>query len=70
MSKSQETYLKKEREKKRILKKKQKLEKRDMRRDKEPTDIELDWESAPVNNTLSSEETEARSNIKQTYINK
>ena len=56
MARSQETFNKKQREKKRLEKKKSKLEKRENRKNNEKGSIEIDWASAPENNTLTSEE--------------
>jgi hypothetical protein len=56
MSKSQETYNKKQREKKRDLKKKKKLEKRELRKDEPKKGVEIAWASAPENRTLTQEE--------------
>ena len=55
MARSQETFNKKQREKKRLEKKKSKLEKRENRKNNEKSSIEIDWASAPENNTLTSE---------------
>ena len=53
MSKSQETFLKKQREKERIRKKKIKLEKREMKKENNSGGLEIDWSSAPENKTLT-----------------
>ena len=56
MGRSQETFNKKQREKNRNLKKKEKFEKKEMRRQSSAGGSEIDWESAPVNNTLTQDE--------------
>lgn len=56
MGRSQETFLKKQREKDRSQKKKAKKEKRDQRRDSDSIGLEIDWSSAPENKTLSQTE--------------
>lgn len=53
MSKSQETFLKKQREKERIRKKKIKLEKRELKKENNSVGLEIDWSSAPENKTLT-----------------
>ena len=56
MSRSQETFNKKQREKERARKKKEKMAKREERRENSDTGLEIDWSSAPENKTLSAEE--------------
>ncbi len=56
MSRSQETFNKKQREKERARKKKLKQEKRDSRRENGDTGLEIDWSSAPENKTLTEAE--------------
>ena len=56
MGRSQETFNKKQREKNRNLKKKEKLEKKEMRRASSSGGSEIDWESAPENKTLTQDE--------------
>lgn len=56
MARSQETFLKKQREKERAKKKKIKQEKKELRREKTTTEPEIDWSSAPDNKTLSKQE--------------
>ena len=70
MARSQETFNKKQREKKRLEKKKSKLEKRVNRKNNEKGSIEIDWASAPENNTLTSEELASRKNQRQNNTNK
>ena len=70
MSRSQETFNKKQREKDRAKKRKEKLEKKSAKRDKERTGLEIDWSSAPENMTLSQEEEAQRANTKSNNINK
>lgn len=70
MSKSQETYLKKQREKKRLQKKKEKMENKNLRRDQDKGGLEIDWDSAPENLTLSKEELDVRAETKQINTNK
>ena len=62
MGRSQKTFNKKQREKNRNLKKKEKLEKKEMRRQSSAGGSEIDWESAPVNNTLSQDEERQKAN--------
>ncbi len=68
MGRSQETFNKKQREKNRNLKKKEKLERKEMRRQSSSGGSEIDWDSAPVNNTLSQDE--ERQKAKQRNQNK
>ena len=70
MARSQETFNKKQREKKRLEKKKSKLEKRENRKNNEKGSIEIDWASAPENNTLTSEELAYRKNQRQNNTKK
>ena len=58
MARSQETYLKKQREKKRSKRKMDKREKSDEKRAREKKGIEISWDLAPVNLTMSKEEKE------------
>ena len=61
MARSQETFLKKEREKKRLKKKKEKQEKRAFKEKGEKSGIpEIDWDSAPENKTLTEYEKSQR----------
>lgn len=63
MAKSQQTYFKKQREKERARKKKEKQEKKELRRENGSSMPEIDWSSAPENNTLTqSEEAQKRKN--------
>ena len=62
MGRSQETFNKKQREKNRNLKKKEKLEKKEMRRQSSAGVSEIDWDSAPVNNTLTQDEERQKAN--------
>lgn len=68
MARSQETFNKKQREKNRAKKKKEKIDKRLSKKDDESSGIAIDWESAPVNNTLTKAEEEKRAANKR--INK
>ena len=65
MSRSQQTFSKREREKKRAKKKKEKLEKKEARKEDSTGGLEIDWSSAPENHTLSDEEKRERKNIKE-----
>lgn len=65
MSKSQETFYKKQREKDRAQKKKMKLEKRVMKKDNGEKGLEIDWSSAPENKTLSQQEYASKEAIKR-----
>lgn len=56
MSRSQETFNKKLREKKRAKKKETKTEKRGLRKSNSAGGLEIDWSSAPENKTLSESE--------------
>lgn len=56
MSRSQETFNKKQREKDRANKKKFKIEKREAKKDNTERGLEIDWSSAPENRTLTHEE--------------
>jgi len=58
MARSQETFLKKQREKKRNKRKMDKREKSDEKRSREKKGIEISWDLAPVNTTMSKEEKE------------
>ena len=62
MGRSQETFNKKQREKNRNLKKKEKLEKKEMRRQSSAGGSEIDWDRAPVNNTLTQDEERQKAN--------
>ena len=68
MGRSQETFNKKQREKKRAQKKKAKQEKKESRKS-EGGGIEIDWDSAPINETLTPEEAERKANNNKTYNN-
>ncbi len=68
MSRSQETFNKKEREKKRRKKQMEKQMKKEERRSSDSSGLEIDWDSAPVNKTLTSEEEQKRKENK--YSNK
>lgn len=65
MSKSQETFYKKQREKERAQKKKIKQEKREIKRDSAEKGLEIDWSSAPENKTLSQQELASKEAIKR-----
>ncbi|TNE54754.1 MAG: hypothetical protein EP338_06350 [Bacteroidetes bacterium] len=65
MSRSQETFNKKQREKKRAQRKKEKLEKKELRRGDSTAAIEIDWSSAPENKTLSDAEEAQKTRNKQ-----
>ncbi len=56
MARSQDTFLKKQREKERTRKKQMKKEKKEQRRENSSSEPEIDWSSAPENKTLSKEE--------------
>lgn len=64
MARSQETFLKKQREKERAKKKKAKLEKKELRRERESSGPEIDWSAAPENKTLSKEDEAQKNEIK------
>ena len=68
MGGSQETFEKKEREKKRAMKKRQKLAKKEAKAAEDKQELTIDWSSAPENKTLSqSEESErAATKVKNT----
>ena len=51
-------------------KKKSKIEKRENRKNNEKSSIEIDWASAPENNTLTSEELASRKNQRQNNTKK
>lgn len=70
MSRSQETFNKKQRSKDRAQKKKIKMEKRESRKDSSTTGLEIDWASAPENKTLSMKEEAQRANTKSQNLNK
>jgi hypothetical protein len=70
MSRSQETFLKKQREKERAQKKKIKQEKRDSKRGNTEKGLEIDWSSAPENNTLSLQERASKEEVKSNNLNK
>lgn len=65
MSRSQETFLKRQREKDRNQKKKAKREKRDTKRDQSNGGLEIDWSSAPENKTLTPNEEKLRASNKK-----
>ena len=65
MSRSQETFLKRQREKDRNQKKKAKREKRDAKRDQSNGGLKIDWSSAPENKTLTSNEEKLRASNKK-----
>ena len=62
MGRSQETFNEKQREKNRERKKREKLEKKEMRRQSSAGGSEIDWDSAPVNNTLTQDEERQKAN--------
>lgn len=64
MSRSQETFNKKQREKDRARKKKMKLEKRDSKKDNASQGLEIDWSSAPENKTLTQQEVATKEAIR------
>ena len=71
MSRSQETFNKKEREKKRAKKKKMKKEKRESRNENvEKGGLEIDWSMAPENKTLTPRERAAKDATKANNLNK
>ena len=65
MGRSQETFFKKQREKNRQRKKMEKLEKRENRRASTSGGSEIDWDSAPVNTTMTQEEMAQKAQNKQ-----
>jgi hypothetical protein len=65
MSRSQETFLKRQREKDRNQKKKAKREKRDAKREHSTGGLEIDWSSAPENKTLTPNEEKLRASNKK-----
>lgn len=65
MARSQETFNKKQREKERARKKKAKRDKRDLRRDSSESGLQIDWSSAPENNTLTEAEREQQQKNQQ-----
>lgn len=65
MSRSQQTFSKREKEKKRAKRKKEKMEKRAARKEESGGGLEIDWSMAPENHTLSDEEKRERENIKE-----
>jgi len=65
MGRSQETFFKKQREKNRQRKKMEKLEKRENRRASSSRGSEIDWDSAPVNTTMTQEEMAQKAQNKQ-----
>lgn len=69
MGRSQETFLKKQREKKREKRKQEKKEKKELRKSNGSGGAEIDWDSAPVNETLTNLEKERRANNNKTYNN-
>ena len=69
MARSQETFNKKQREKKRLEKKKSKQEKRENRKNNDKSGVEIDWSSAPENNTLNSQELASRKKQKENNSN-
>ena len=70
MSRSQETFYKKQREKERAQKKKMKKEKRELKRDNSQKGLEIDWSSAPENKTLSQGERASKEAVKSNNLNK
>jgi len=56
MAKSQETFLKKQREKDRAQKRKMKIQKRETKKEGTEKGLEIDWSSAPENKTLTEAE--------------
>lgn len=56
MAKSQNAFIKKQKEQERAKRKKQKQEKKEARKSAGNNGLEIDWDSAPVNKTLSKEE--------------
>ena len=64
MGGSQETFAKKEREKKRIMKKRQKHAKKEAKASEEKQGLTIDWSSAPENKTLSQSEESKRAETK------
>ena len=70
MSRSQETFNKKQREKERARKKKEKQNKREERRENETSGLEIDWSSAPENKTLSEKEQKIKEANKANNSNK
>ena len=69
MGRSQETFFKKQREKNRQRKKMEKLEKRENRRASSSGGSEIDWDSAPVNTTMTQEEMAQKAQNKQETTN-
>lgn len=70
MSRSQETFNKKQREKERARKKKEKQSKREERREKDVSGLEIDWSSAPENKTLTEKDQAKKEANKSNNINK
>lgn len=68
MGRSQETYLKKQREKKRAKKKQDKKDKKELRQ-AESVGAEIDWSSAPINETLTEEEKKQRTFNNKSHTN-
>ncbi len=65
MSRSQETFFKKQREKERAKRKKEKREKKEAKKQQsDNSGLEIDWSSAPENVTLTPEEEKLRASNK------
>lgn len=60
MAKSQNAFIKKQKEREKAKRKKEKQEKKEERRQKSTGGAEVDWDSAPVNKTLTQEEKQQR----------
>jgi len=70
MGRSQETFLKKQREKERAKKKMAKREKRDSKKGDASGGAKIDWESAPNNLTLTDQEEKLKSQNQSSNLNK
>ena len=70
MSRSQQTFNKRQREKERAKRKQEKREKKDMKRGGESQGLEIDWSSAPENLTLSDKEEAQKAKNKANNTNK
>lgn len=71
MSRSQETFNKKQREKDRIQKKNRKIQKREEKKQhSESGGLEIDWSSAPENKTLTQNEQSLKEANKAYNLNK
>ncbi|CAL2095692.1 Cold-shock protein [Tenacibaculum sp. 190524A02b] len=68
-SKSQITFNKKEKEKKRAKKKELKMMKKESRKEGKKNGLEIDWSLAPNNKTLTQEEKVIKEANKTNYIN-